>query len=291
MRSTRKYERPEARIHPPEEHEEFRLRQQREAAEEREQPRTKVDETPLTDGSGEVIVGRNPILEALDSGRAVEKVFVQFGLRGPAVNSIFKAAKRRGIPIQQAPREKIEQLGGPDTQGVVAVVSATTYLELEELLEQLPKETTPFLLLLDEIEDPHNLGALVRSALCFGVHGTVIPKHHAATVNATTVKTSAGAALSMPIARVANLVQSITTLKERGYRVIGADAAGDVVLAEADFSGPVAVVIGNEGKGLRRLVREHCDVLVKIPMVGSFDSLNASVAGAIVMYEGARRRT
>jgi 23S rRNA (guanosine2251-2'-O)-methyltransferase len=290
VRSTRKYERPEARIHPPEEHEEFRLRQQREAAEAREVvPPT--DDTPLADGSGEVIVGRNPILEALDSGRAVEKVFIQFGLRGPALNSIFKAAKRRGIPIQQAPREKIEQLGGPDTQGVVALVSATAYLELEELLEQLPKETTPFLLLLDEIEDPHNLGALVRSALCFGIHGTIIPKHHAATVNATTVKTSAGAALSMPIARVANLVQSITQLKEQGYRIIGTDAAGDVVLADADFSGPVALVIGNEGKGLRRLVREHCDVLVKIPMVGSFDSLNASVAGAIVMYEGARRRT
>ncbi len=236
-------------------------------------------------------MGRKPVLEALDSDKAVEKVFIQFGTHGPSISNIYTAAKRRGIPVQQAPSERIaEMTGDMETQGVVAVVSPTTYLELDDLLAQLPTTEPAFLLLLDEIEDPHNLGALVRSALCFGVQGTVIPKHHAATVNATVMKTSAGAALSMPIARVGNLVQAINELKEKGIRVIGTDGEGTTLVDDADFTGPVALVIGNEGKGLRRLVRENCDVVVKIPMVGSFDSWQASVAGAVVMYAASRKR-
>lgn len=242
--------------------------------------------------SENLVVGRKPVLEALDSDRAVEKVYIQFGTQGPSISSIYNAAKRRGIPIQQAARERIEELtGGVECQGVVAMVSATTYLELDDLLAQIPQTEPAFILLLDEIEDPHNLGALVRSALCFGIRGTVITKHHSATVNTTVMKTSAGAALSMPIARVGNLVQAINELKEKGIRVIGTDAEGTTLVGEADYSGPIALVIGNEGKGLRRLVKENCDVVVKIPMTGTFDSLNASVAGAVVMYEAARGRT
>ncbi|OGU28824.1 MAG: 23S rRNA (guanosine(2251)-2'-O)-methyltransferase RlmB [Ignavibacteria bacterium GWA2_55_11] len=237
------------------------------------------------------MVGRKPVLEALESGQAIEKVFVQFGTHGQAIDSIFKLAKQRGIPIRQTPKERFRELGGgAETQGVVAVASSVDYLELDQLLDSVPEGQQPFFLLFDEIEDPHNLGALIRSALCFGVHGVVLLKHHSATVNATVIKTSAGAALSMPVARVTNLVNAIKELKENGIRVVGTDAAAQATLGVADLSGPIAIVVGNEGRGIRRLVKENCDLLVRIPMGGSFDSLNASVAGALVLYEAARAR-
>lgn len=238
-----------------------------------------------------LIVGRKPVLEALEQGKSLEKIFVLFGIHGAAVSSIYTLAKQRGVPVRQTPKGRFHELsGGAETQGVVAIASAVPILELEDLLVKLPDAQPPFLLLLDEIEDPHNLGALIRSALCFGVHGVILPRHHAATVNSTVIKTSAGAVLTLPVARVANLVEAIRQIKDRNIWVVGADGKAEKGLDEVILSGPLALVVGNEGRGLRRLVKETCDQLVRIPMAGSFDSLNASVAGAILMYAVSRQR-
>jgi len=173
---------------------------------------------------------------------------------------------------------------------VAGVIGEIRYQELDDLMDLSRQYPNAVLLILDEIEDPHNLGALIRSALSFGLLGVIIPKHHAATVNQTVIKTSAGAALSLPIARVANIAQTIESLRENDVMVIGTDGEAEKTIEEIPASGRLALVIGNEGKGIRRLVKQKCDQLVRIPMKGGFESLNASVAGAIVMYETMRRR-
>ncbi len=237
-----------------------------------------------------LITGRKPLLEALEQGHPIEKVFVLHGTHGPVIDSIFRAAKSRGIPIRQSPRDRFQQLTrGKEAQGVAGIISQVAYLELEELLEKAARPDA-VLLILDEIEDPHNLGALLRSALSFGIAGVIIPRHHAATVNQTVIKTSAGAALSMPIARVGNIAQTVESLRESGYWVVGTAADGEKTIGEISAEGKLALVVGNEGKGIRRLVKEKCDQLVRIPMKGTFESLNASVAGAIVMFEVMRKR-
>jgi 23S rRNA (guanosine2251-2'-O)-methyltransferase len=232
-----------------------------------------------------LLTGRKPVLEALEQGRPIEKIFVLHGVHGQGIDAIFRMAKQRGIPIRQTPKDRFRQFAkGQEAQGVAAIMAQVEYLEMDALLAIAGKESTPFILILDEIEDPHNLGALLRSALCFGVHGVVVPRHHAATVNATVIKTSAGAALSIPIARVANISRAIEEVKEAGIMVVGTDAAAGKALDDIPVGGGIALVVGNEGKGIRRLVKETCDLLVRIPMGGSFESLNASVAGAIAMY-------
>lgn len=253
-----------------------------------QRPRPAPESAPIDPS---VIAGRKPVLEALESGKPLEKIFIQFGTHGPAMTAIYTLAKQKGVIVRQTPKGRFAELApGVETQGVVAIASAVETLELEDVLERIPKGEPPFLLVLDEIEDPHNLGALIRSALCFGLHGVVIPRHHAATVNATVVKTSAGAALTLPIARVTNIAETVKELKERNIWVVGADAAAEKAMDEVQLTGPVALVVGNEGRGLRRLVKENCDQLIKIPMAGSFDSLNASVAGAVIMYAVSRQR-
>ena len=238
-----------------------------------------------------LITGRKPLLEALEQGRPIEKIFILHGTRGPVIDSIFRLAKNRGIPIRQTPKDRFRQLTkGHEAQGVAGVTGQVTYIELEDLIESTSALPNPVLLILDEIEDPHNLGALIRSALSFGIRGVVIPKHHAATVNQTVIKTSAGAALSMPIARVANIAQTVEMMQENGFRVVGTDAEAAESIEMIPGEGRLALVIGNEGKGIRRLVKQKCDQLVRIPMKGTFESLNASVAGAIVMYEVSKKR-
>lgn len=240
----------------------------------------------------ESIVGRKPVLEALRSRQPLEKVIIAFGTHGKALDDIRREARRNGVPVTEVDREKFRQIADESTaQGVAAIGAVKAYVEVEDLLEVAQqKGEKPFLLILDEIEDPHNLGALIRTAECAGVHGVIIPKHHSASINETVSKTSAGASLHLPAARVANIVQSIELLKEKGLWVVGTDSSGEKLYSEADYSGPIAIVVGNEGKGIRKLVKEKCDFLVRIPLRGKIASLNASVAGALVMFEASKRR-
>lgn len=240
----------------------------------------------------ETIVGRKPVLEALRSRLPLEKVVIAFGTHGKAVDDIRRQARQGGIPVTEVDRERFRQIADQSTaQGVAAIAAGKAYVEVEDLLETaLQKGEKPFLLILDEIEDPQNLGALIRTAECAGVHGVVIPRHHSATINETVAKTSAGASLHLPAARVANIVQTIDFLKKKGVWVVGTDSSGGKLYHEADYSGPLAIVVGNEGRGIRKLVKEKCDFLVRIPLRGKMSSLNASVAGALVLFEAAKKR-
>jgi 23S rRNA (guanosine2251-2'-O)-methyltransferase len=240
----------------------------------------------------DLILGRQPVLEALKSETAIEKIFVLHHVHSAIVEKIRFLAKRRGVPVVETNVERIQELTTDEhSQGIVALVSAKSYVELEDLLDAAQKKgEPPLLLILDEIEDPQNLGALIRSAECAGVHGVIIPKHHAASVNETVARTSAGASSHMPIARVTNIAQTLDALKSNGVWIIGTDAASEKAYYDADYRGSTALVVGNEGKGIRRLVKEKCDFLVKIPMYGRLESLNASVSGALLMFEAARVR-
>lgn len=239
-----------------------------------------------------VIAGRKPVIEALKSGTSVEKIVLLVGIQGDIIREIRALASERGVPVVQADRQQFRGLATDQTtQGVVAVVAARRFVGLEAILEVPGRRGEPgFLLILDEIEDPHNLGALVRTAECAGVHGVVLPKHRSATVTSTVVKASAGATEYVPMAEVTNIAAALEELKKGGYWIVGLDGRGERAYTDVDYTTPVALVIGNEGKGIRRLVRERCDHLVRIPLFGKIESLNASVAGALAMYEVARKR-
>jgi 23S rRNA (guanosine2251-2'-O)-methyltransferase len=232
------------------------------------------------------------VLEALLAGTAIEKIVLLQGVRGSVITEITAAAERKKIAIAIADRQEFNALATEETaQGVVAVIAERKLLTLEELIAKVKETNEPgFLLLLDEIEDPHNMGALIRTAECAGVHGVVVTKHHSAPINATVVKSSAGATEHMPVAEVTNLVQSMDELKEQGYWIAGLDMSGDRLYTAMDFTTPIALIVGNEGRGIRRLVREHCDFVLSIPLYGKIGSLNASVAGGLVLFEAARRR-
>jgi 23S rRNA (guanosine2251-2'-O)-methyltransferase len=240
-----------------------------------------------------IIAGRKPVIEALNAGTPVEKICILRGAHGEPLDTIRQLARQKNIPCTDVDKHVIEKLSrDTNAQGVVAVVGTKEYADVDEILAiAASKNEKPFLLLFDEIEDPHNLGALIRTAVCLGAHGGIVPKHNAAPVNATVAKTSAGASAHFPIAKVTNIVAAIEELKEKGVWIVGSDAHAEKRFTEVDYTLPIALVIGNEGKGIRRLVKEYCDFLVKIPMAGSFDSLNASVAGALIMYEVFRKRT
>jgi 23S rRNA (guanosine2251-2'-O)-methyltransferase len=239
------------------------------------------------------ISGRNPVLEALRAGTPLDRIVLQAGSTGRPVEEIRSLAEARGIRVLEADKERFREIGGsPTAQGVVAFATDRPAPTLEAILRvSRERNEKGFLLLLDEIEDPQNLGALIRTAECTGVHGVCIPRHRAAHVTAAVTKASAGATEYIAVAEVANLVTVIERLKEEGYWVVGLDAAGDRPYTAVDYTTPVALVVGSEGKGLRRLVRERCDFVVKIPLRGNIASLNASVAGALVMYEVVRARS
>ncbi|MHA0857661.1 23S rRNA (guanosine(2251)-2'-O)-methyltransferase RlmB [Paenibacillus sp. CMAA1364] len=241
----------------------------------------------------EMIAGKHSVTEALKSGRSINKIWISENAQKHLTLPIVAEAKKRGVVIQQVDKRKLDQLV-PDVQhqGVVAQVAPYEYAEVEDiLLHAQQKGEVPFLLLLDEIEDPHNLGSILRTADCTGVHGVIIPKRRSAQVTATVSKTSAGAVEYVPVAQVTNLGQTIDNLKEQGIWVVGTDVDAVQELYETDvFTGPVAIVVGNEGKGMGRLIREKCDVLVTLPMAGKINSLNASVAAGVVMYEVVRQR-
>ncbi|WP_415945487.1 23S rRNA (guanosine(2251)-2'-O)-methyltransferase RlmB [Selenomonas montiformis] len=240
----------------------------------------------------DVLIGRNAVIEALRSERGINKILLAEGDRAGSVKEILSLARERGIVVQSVNRSKLEALaGGMRHQGVLAYVSPVAYAELEDILKRAAeKEESPFLLLLDELEDPHNLGALLRTADAAGVHGVLIPKRRSVPLNATVAKTSAGAVEYVPVARIGNISQTLRGLKQKGMWVAGADMGGEQAYYEADLTGPLVLVIGSEGHGMSRLTREQCDFVVRMPMAGRINSLNASVAGSILMYEVMRQR-
>lgn len=239
----------------------------------------------------ELLIGRNPIAEALSSGRPIIKIMVAKGqTTGPAVEIAAKA-KKAGIPVQEVERRKLDYMtSGAAHQGVAALCAMKAYASVDDILALAEeRDEAPFIILLDEIEDPHNLGAIIRSAECAGAHGVIIKKRHAAGLTYTVYKAAAGALEYVPVARVNNLSDTIEQLKAKNIWVYGADMNGSDY-RETDFSGGAALVIGSEGKGISRLVREKCDTIVSLPLKGRINSLNASVAAGILMYKIAERR-
>lgn len=239
-----------------------------------------------------VIVGRNPVLEALRAGRPVERLLVAKGASGAAIDEIVALARRSGLTVQFDDRRRLDRLAeGHVHQGVVAVAAPVPYVSVDEILALARRRgEEPLLLALDEVQDPHNLGSLLRSADGAGAHGIVVPRRRSAGLTMTVARTSAGAVEHVPVAQVSNLVQTLSDLKGRGMWVAGADTAGQREYWDADLSGPLVIVIGGEDKGLGRLVRQTCDFLVRIPMYGRINSLNAAVAGALLLFESSRQR-
>ena len=254
-----------------------------------------------SDSRTDILAGRHPVRDALDraDGR-VEKVYFQRGVHGSAIDGIRRAAKAAGVPVQMVPRPKIDGLAPQaEHQGVVAVVAPVAYRDLDAMLSEIApdldavREAKPVLIVLDEVEDPRNFGAILRSAVAAGAAGAVVPERRMAPLSAVAVKASAGTALALPIARVSSLSDALHQLKERGYWVVGLadDGPGEVTTVwDYDWDRPVAVVVGNEGAGLRPGVRQSCDVLASIPMRGPAESLNASVAAGIALFAAVRGR-
>lgn len=238
-----------------------------------------------------VIEGRNAVLEAFRSGRTIDKLFVLDGCQDGPVRTIIREAKKHGALLSFVSRERLNQLSQTGKhQGVVAYAAAYDYSEIEDMLKLAEERgEDPFLILLDGIEDPHNLGAIIRTANIAGAHGVIIPKRRAAGLTATVAKTSAGALNYTPVAKVTNLVKTIEGLKEKGLWFVCADMDGERMY-DLNLTGPIGLVIGNEGEGVSRLVKEKCDFIAGIPMKGEITSLNASVAGGVLAYEIVRQR-
>ena len=240
----------------------------------------------------DVIEGRNPVMEALRSGRPIDKIIVQSGEKHGSIIKILKMAKEQRVAVSYADKAKIDKIASIGAhQGIVAYVAAKEYVSVKDIIESATeKGEKPFVVICDEITDPHNLGSIIRTANAAGAHGVVISKHNAVGLNAVVTKTSAGAVEFTPVAKVSSIAQTVEELKKENIWVIGADMDGEQTIYEYDFSGGIAIVIGNEGKGISRLVKERCDSMVKIPMLGEISSLNASVAGALMIYEVVRKR-
>ncbi|HZG73255.1 MAG TPA: 23S rRNA (guanosine(2251)-2'-O)-methyltransferase RlmB [Chondromyces sp.] len=239
----------------------------------------------------EFIAGRNPVLEALKSEREINKIWIAEGSQKGPMQQIIKKAKEANVLVQFVPKQKIEQMVKENHQGVVASVAAYDYAEIDDLFAKAEQSgEPPFFLLLDEIEDPHNLGSIMRTADAVGAHGIIIPKRRAVGLTATVAKSSTGAIEYIPVARVTNLARTIDELKERGIWIAGTDASGQEDYRQLDGSLPLGLVIGSEGRGMGRLIKDKCDFLIRLPMAGRVTSLNASVAASLLMYEIYRKR-
>lgn len=247
------------------------------------------DPEKLFENSAALIVGRNPVIEALKAGKSINTIFVSG--EGGSLGLICGIAREKGIVVKQVSDAKLSAIsGGASHQGVIASGACAEYVTIEDILAvSARKGSKPFIIICDEIEDPHNLGAIIRTAEAAGADGIIIPKRRSAALTETVFKTSAGAASWLPVARVSNIPAAIDTLKENGVWIYGTDAAGDDY-SSADMSGSTALVIGSEGFGMGRLVREKCDFLLRLPMNGKITSLNASVAAGIFMYEIVKQR-
>ena len=237
------------------------------------------------------VEGRNPVLEALRSGRSVDKVYIQAGLHDGPIQTILREARKRDAIVAFVTKERLNQMSETGNhQGVIAAVASYQYSTVEDILKRAEeKGEDPFLILLDEIEDPHNLGAIIRTANLAGAHGVIITRHRAAGLTATVAKASAGAVNYTPVAKVTNLSGTIEELKRRGLWFVCADMGG-TSMYDLDLKGPIGLVIGSEGTGVGRRVREKCDFIASIPLKGEIDSLNASVAAGILAYEIVRQR-
>ncbi len=238
-----------------------------------------------------VIEGRNAVIEAFRAGKAIDKLFILDGAQEGPIQTIKREAKKRDTMIKFVTRERLDQLSQTGKhQGVIAYAAAYTYAEVEDILAAArSKKEAPFVFLLDNIEDPHNLGAIIRTANLAGAHGVIIPKNRAAGLTAAVARASAGALNYTPVARVTNLAQTMEALKKEGLWFVCADMDG-TTMYQLDLTGPIGLVIGNEGDGVGRLIREKCDFVASIPMKGDIDSLNASVAAGVLAYEIVRQR-
>lgn len=245
----------------------------------------------VVDETNEMIAGKNPVLEALRAGREINKLWIADGVKKTGIQELIDLAKERGVLVQFVPKQKVDKLAD-NHQGIVASVAAYQYAEIEDLFNAAKaKNEDPFFLILDELEDPHNLGSIMRTADAIGVHGIIIPKRRAVGLTAVVAKASTGAIEHVPVVRVTNLAQTVDELKERGIWIAGTDAKGSADYRKMDATLPLAIIIGSEGKGMARLLKDKCDFLYHLPMVGHVTSLNASVAAAILMYEVYRKRT
>ena len=239
----------------------------------------------------DLLIGRNAVSEALNSNREIDTLFLARGNSNPALLRLASLAREAGAVIKEVDQKKLDYMcSGGNHQGVAAYVAAHEYSSIDEMLKSAEeKREDPFLIICDEIEDPHNLGAIIRTAECAGVHGIIIPKRRSASLNYTVGKTSAGALEYMRVARVANLANTIDELKDKGFWIYGADMSGDDYKS-VNTDGKVALVIGSEGNGIGKLIRQKCDVIISLPMKGKINSLNASVAAGILMYEISSKR-
>ncbi len=237
------------------------------------------------------VLGRNPVLEAIRSGRTIDKILVKKGRYEGSIVPIIKKAKEAGLIVQEVDKAKLDALSeGENHQGIIAYVSEYRYAEVGDILRRAAeKNEPPFVIICDKITDPHNLGAILRTANCVGAHGLIIPKRGSALLGAAAVKSSAGAAEYTPVAKVTNIASTIDSLKKEGLWIAAADMDGELMY-EADLTGALGIVIGSEGGGISRLVKEKCDFIVSAPMSGEINSLNASVAAGVVMYEAVRQR-
>lgn len=239
----------------------------------------------------EIIIGKNPVIEALTSGRSVNKVLILEQLNATTQGKIQQLSKQAGTIVQKVPKSKLDQLADGNHQGVVAYVAAYQYVELDDLFDiAAERKEDPFFIILDELEDPHNLGSILRTADATGVHGVIIPKRRSVGLTATVAKTAAGAIEHIPVARVTNIANTIEELKERNIWVVGTEGDATEDYRRLDGTMPLALVIGNEGKGISRLVQKKCDWTVSLPMNGNVSSLNASVACSLLLYEVYRKR-
>jgi len=241
--------------------------------------------------ASDYIIGKNPVIEALKSERDINKIWIAEGSNRGQMNQITSLAKEGNVLVQFVPKKKIDQMVEGNHQGVVAQVAAYEYAEVDDILAAAEKRNeAPFIILLDELEDPHNLGSILRTADAVGAHGVIIPKRRAVGLTATVAKASTGAIEYIPVARVTNLARTIDELKDRGVWIVGTDAKGKEDYRNVDGKMPIGLVIGSEGRGMGRLVKEKCDFLLHLPMQGKVTSLNASVAASLLMYEVYRKR-
>lgn len=238
------------------------------------------------------VEGRNAVIELLESGRDINKIFISNGEKHGSINKIITMAKQKKVLVTEVNKTKLKEMAKTENyQGVIAIVPPFEYCDVDDILEKSKKRNEdPFIVILDGIEDPHNLGSIIRTSETAGVHGIIIPKRRAASVNSTVAKVSAGAVEYMKIARVNNLTETIKYLKDKGIWICGTDISTDTYYDKQDFTGPIAIIIGSEGFGMSRLVKENCDFLVKIPMKGNITSLNASVSAGIVIYEAVKQK-
>lgn len=240
----------------------------------------------------DIVYGRNPVFELLESGRGIEKIYVQSGERTGSIVKLVAVARAKSVIVVEADRKKLDELAaGGLHQGVVAVAAMKEYCEVADILAAAKeKDEKPFIIICENITDPHNLGAIIRTACCAGAHGVIIPKRGGVGVTSTVYKTSAGAAEYMPVAKVNSISNAIGELKANGVWIYGTDASGEQNYTECDLNGSIALVIGSEGEGMKKHTVSQCDFLVKIPLKGKINSLNASAAAAVMIYEALRQR-